>query len=100
MVLEEMNAIYSPWSLLQQPAHASRSMHAAYRALLAAIDQGWQVETPVQVLPSAHSDTWTYYFTLSHASTRQTCRLFVPATAEVQRFVERSAFSVIEGSTY
>jgi hypothetical protein len=40
MVLDEMNSIYNPWMLLQQPPHASLGITAPFRSLLAAIDQG------------------------------------------------------------
>ncbi len=100
MVLEEMNAIYSSWTLLQQPTHPDPGVSASFRALLAAVDQGWQVEEPVQVMPSARSETWTYYFVLIHPALGQTCRLLVPALPEVERYVEQKPYSVIEGSYY
>jgi len=71
-----------------------------FRALLAAVDQGWLVEEPVQVLPSARNNSWIYYFVLTHPALSQVCRLFVPALPEVERYVERSGYSVIEGSYY
>ena len=100
MVLEEMTAIDGPWNMLQQPAHASHGVNTPFRTLLAAVDQGWQVDEPVQVLPSARTKTWTYYFVLTHPALSQVCRLFVPALPEVERYVERNSFSVIEGSYY
>jgi hypothetical protein len=100
MVLEEMSAVYSPWSMLQQPAHTSAGITASFRSLLAAIDQGWQVEEPVQVLPTARGDTWIYYIVLTHTTLSQTCRLFVPAVSEVEQYVEQNHYQVIEGSYY
>ncbi len=100
MALEEMNAMFNPWAWLQQPAHPGPGISASFRALLAAVDQGWQVEEPVQVMPSARSETWTYYFVLIHQALGQTCRLLVPALPEVERYVAQNHYSVIEGSYY
>ncbi len=99
-MIEEMNAMYSPWSVLQQPMHTSIGITASFRSLLAAIDQGWLVEEPVQVLPTARGDNWIYYFVLTHATLSKTCRLFVPAITEVERYVEQNHYQVIEGSYY
>ena len=49
MIIEEMFALYNPWSYLQQPAHPMAGMNASFRALLAAIDQGWEIVEPVLV---------------------------------------------------
>ncbi|MBP7693499.1 MAG: hypothetical protein KA764_16370 [Anaerolineales bacterium] len=38
------------WNQLQQPAHASASS-PHLRQLLAALDQGWQIENPVYLRP-------------------------------------------------
>lgn len=100
MALDEMNLTYTPWSLLQQPAHSGQGLTASFRSLLAAIDLGWQVEQPVQVLPSTQSELWTYYFVLTHPVTGQSCWLFIPAAPEVERFVDQNEYSVIEGSYY
>lgn len=100
MVLEELNTIYNPWSFLQQPSHASSGINPSFRSLLAAIDQGWQVENPVQVLPMIQMDAWTYYFVLFHPAREQTCWMFLPAVPEVERFVEQNHYQVIEGSLF
>jgi hypothetical protein len=75
-------------------------MNPSFRALLAAINQGWQVEEPVHVLPSVRTQTWIYYFTLTNKVFDQSSQVFVPAVPEVERFVERNQFQVIEGSFY
>jgi hypothetical protein len=100
MVLEEMNSIYNSWSILQQPPHASSGINASYRSLLAATDQGWQVEEPVQMLPSNHSNAWTYYFVLTHPVIPGICRIHIPALPEVKNYIERNRVQVIEGSFY
>ncbi len=58
MILEELSAIYNPWCILQQPLHSSSGLHDSFLALLAAIDQGWEVVEPVQAMPSAAGNTW------------------------------------------
>ena len=98
MLLEEMNTIHSHWNLLQQPAHPSLGIDASFRTLLAAIDQGWIVEQPVQALPSVRNLYWVYSFSLSNPKTSQNYCLFVPALPEVESFVERNQYSVVEGS--
>jgi hypothetical protein len=75
-------------------------MNPSFRALVAALNQGWQVEEPVQVLPSARTQTWTYYFTLTNKPFKQSCRVFIPAVPEVESFVELNHYQVIEGSFY
>ncbi len=100
MVLEEMNAMYRSWTLLQQPTHPDPGVSASFRALLAAVDQGWRVEEPVQVMPSARRQIWTYYFVLFNPVSEETFRLLVPALPEVERYVEQNHYSVIEGSYY
>jgi hypothetical protein len=100
MPQNEMNLTTNSWGALQQPAHSSRSLHASFRALLAAIDQGWQVNQPVQALPSTRFENWTYHFVLTDPASQGAFRLFVPATPVVQRFIERNNFNVIEGGTY
>jgi hypothetical protein len=100
MLLEEMSIIYNSWSFVQQPVHPGPGANASFRALLAALDQGWLVDEPVQVLPSTRTETWTYYFILTHLALGQTCWLFVAAVPEVQRYVEQNNYQVIEGSYY
>jgi hypothetical protein len=96
MVLDEMTTMYNPWNMLQQPVHSGYGNVASFGLLLAALDQGWQVEEPVQVLPAAGSDSWTYYFVLTHPTLLQACPLFVPSVLEVDRFIERNDYQVIE----
>jgi len=49
---EEMTLYHNPWNVLQQPYHPSSGIHPALRSLLAAIDQGWKIEKPAQILQS------------------------------------------------
>jgi hypothetical protein len=72
----------------------------SFRVLVAALNQGWQVEEPVQVLPSARTQTWIYYFTLINKPLERSFRLLIPADPEVESFVGRNQFQVIEGSFY
>lgn len=97
MVRDEINAIHNSWIILQQPPHPSFGIPASYRSLLAAIDQGWQVEEPVEVMPTTQEDIWTYCFLLQNPISGQSYRIFLPATLEMERFIERNRFQVIEG---
>jgi hypothetical protein len=99
-MVDEMSLYHNPWSFLQQPSHASTGITASFRSLLAAVDQGWRVEEPVQVLPAAQGDAWIYTFALTHPGKTEVCRIYVPAVSEVERFVERNHYQVVEGSFY
>lgn len=100
MLIDELTALYNPWNMLQQPRHASSGAHATFRALLAAIDQGWQVVEPVQVLPIIQADAWTYYFVLTHSASAEIYRLLIPALPEVERYVDQNRYQVIESNFY
>lgn len=93
-MLEEMNAFYNPWSILQQPYHPSSGVNPAYRLLLAALDQGWLVQQPVQILPINHMDAQTYRFILTHPITSQETVINVPAIPEVEQMIKFSNFRV------
>jgi hypothetical protein len=95
MVLDEMNAMDNPWSFLQQPSHTSSGITASYRSLLAAVDQGWKVAEPVQVLPTTRVDEWIYAFVLIHPSKAEFCRIFVPAVLDVVGYVERNLYPTV-----
>jgi hypothetical protein len=99
-MLDDRNANHNPWTILQQPPHASSGISAAFRILLAAVDHGWLVEEPVTVLPTNRGDTWIYCFQLRHPALEQRQRLFTPATPELERYVERNHYQVIEGSLF
>lgn len=98
MVLDDKKIIHNSWIILQQPTHASIGQTAFYRTILAVIDKGWRVEEPVEVIPTAREDFWIYCFVLRHTFTGQTFRLYTPATPEMEQFIARNHYQVIEGS--
>ncbi len=100
MILEELSAIYNPWCTLQQPLHSHSGLHDSFLTLLAAIDQGWEVVEPVQVMPPSEGNAWTYYWMLTRPNHVMHSILFVPALPEVERFIEQNHYQVIEGSYY
>ena len=65
-------------------------MNASFRALLAAIDQGWEVVEPVLVSKESCVATKTYHFTLMHTAIGQTCHLSVAGSSEVEYFIYSS----------
>ena len=87
MIIEEMFALYNPWSYRQQPAHPMAGMNASFRALLAAIDQGWEILEPVLVSSGEWPGGQTYHFTLLHTAEGQAYQLSVAASSEVERFI-------------
>jgi len=86
---EEMTLYHNPWNVLQQPYHPSSGIHPALRSLLAAIDQGWKIEKPAQILQSTPASGSSYRFTLTHPSRNQECQILVPLSPEVQQALER-----------
>lgn len=93
-MLDEMSSFYNPWDYLQQPAHPGQGMHAAYRALLSAIDQGWQVETITQKASALRTDTGYYLFVLRLSALDLTRHFMVPATPEVEAFIHNNGYPV------
>jgi hypothetical protein len=87
MIQEEMFMLYNPWCYLQQPAHPTAGMNASFRALLAAIDQGWEILEPVLVTGEGSQATKCYHFTLLHMALGQTHLLSVAASSEVEHFI-------------
>lgn len=87
MVLEEMSAIYNPWSYLQQPAHPASGLNASFRTLLAAIDLGWEVIEPIHVQSEERSDRKSFHFLLTHPTLGKMSPFIVFGTSEVEQFV-------------
>lgn len=87
MIIEEMFALYTPWCYLQQPAHPTAGLNASLRALLAAIDLGWEIVQPVLRSTRDGNETNAYHFTLLHTALGQTCQLSVAATSEVDQLL-------------
>jgi hypothetical protein len=86
MLSEEMNAINDPWNFLQQPVHPHLGLNASMRALLAAVDQGWEIVQPVRNLPAQYPGAWMYAVALLHPETARELRLQVPGAPESDRF--------------
>jgi hypothetical protein len=98
MEFNNLCAIHNPWNNLQQPIHASNSITPSLRILLAAIDLGWEVDEPIEVMPTTREDVWTYCFILKHPTLDQTSRIYTSATLEISQFIERNLYEVIEVS--
>lgn len=96
MFLEEMNAMTYTWNFLQQPVHPGQGKNASFWSLLAALDQGWLVEEPVLLAKADHPTTPTYLFNLRDAKTRETCRIIVPATPEIDSLIRSNNYQVAE----
>ena len=91
MIVEEMFALYTPWCFLQQPAHPTAGMNASFRALLAAVDQGWEILEPIYVSFSEEPrEPKTYHFTLLQVALGQTHQLSVSASPEVEHYMNTS----------
>lgn len=93
MNLAERPVMDDPWSRLQQPGRpAGQAPHLL--ALLAALDQGWQIETPVYLRRRwGETGEWMYHFVLAHP--RHAARLLtVAAGPEVERFLRSNGLPV------
>jgi hypothetical protein len=86
MIPEEANTINS-LDFLQQPIHSVQGISASFWSLLAAVDQGWQVEQPVKKMSSPHSNLRTYYFVLTHTNFNRLCEIAVPESTSIEHFI-------------
>lgn len=91
---EETVRIHNSWDALQQPAHPGQGMSASFRFLLAAIDQGWQVEQPVRKVPTVPQDAWMYHFVLVQDYSNGIRQLAVPEAPEVEHFLRSNEVRV------
>lgn len=94
-MLDEMSSFYNPWDYLQQPAHpGQQGIHAAYRALLSAIDQGWAVESISRKATALRTDMGYYLFVLRCGDLELTRHFMVPAAPEVEAFIHSNGYRV------
>jgi hypothetical protein len=83
------------WDLLQEPARPAR-LSATYLLLLAALDQGWRIEGPVQEsIHSNPSEMHFFYFILRRQSNRNTKTLMLPENSHVRQFIQDEALQVV-----
>ncbi len=94
-MLEEMAFFNNPWDYLQQPAHPGQGINAAYRTLLSAIDQGWQVESITHKASVLRMDVGYYLFVLRCGELDLTRHFMVPAVAEVEDFIHNNGYPVM-----
>ena len=94
-MLDEMSIFDNQWETLQQPAHPSpQGIHAAYRALLSAIDQGWEVESISRKASGLRMDVGYYLFILRCRDLDLTRHFMVPAMPEIEAFILNNGYQV------
>ncbi len=93
-MLDEMISTHDSWNLLQQPAHPGQGIHAAFRALLSAIDQGWQVEGITFKASPLRIGVGYYVFVLHGADLDLRCQFMVPIAPEVEDFIQNNGYAV------
>jgi hypothetical protein len=93
-MLNDMTSIDNRWDSLQQPAHPGKGIHAAYRALLAIIDQGWQVVSVTRVISPLRTDMGYYLFALRGADLALTRNFMVSAVPDIEAFVQENHYPV------
>lgn len=93
-MLEETAFFNNPWDTLQQPAHPGQGINAAYRTLLSAIDQGWQVESIARKTAAMRMDAGYYLFILRCRDLDLTRHFMVPAAPEVEDFIHNNGYRV------
>lgn len=96
MLLEEINAMYGPIGMFNYLTQTKQHVATSFQSLLDAIDQGWQIEEPLQVMPTAREDIWMYFIVLKHPAQSNCRRLIVPALPEVERYVEHNHYQAVE----
>jgi hypothetical protein len=83
----------NPWDLLQQPARPSGAIDARYRLLLAALDQGWEVEEPVYFCPrEKEGGNWVFHFVLTQPAHNQKQILTISDHAEVEYLISQEGW--------
>ena len=93
-MFDELTALNNSWNFLQQPVSPDEGLNATFRALLAAVDQGWQVTQPVKKLQASRSIAWNYHFNLFHRNIHQLCQIIIPETAEIEGFILNNEYQV------
>ncbi len=93
-MLDEMSSLYNSWDLLQQPAHPGQGINPAFRALLSAIDQGWQVESIKHSAAPLRLDTGYYLFVLRRRDAGLTRQLMLPAVPEIDLYIQNNGYPV------
>ena len=87
MMLKEIDTNCSSLNFLQQPIHPGQGMSDSFWSLLAAVDQGWQVEGPVKKFPCADLNSWKYQFVMVHKGIHRICKITVPASPDADHFI-------------
>lgn len=83
-----------PWNQLQQNRHAT-PLDPQYLRLLAALDQGWQIEAPVYLQPRfGPGSALIYLFILHHPATTELMLVRLPDSPEARQFVAREQLAV------
>lgn len=94
MLLEEMSTFDNKWNFVQRPIHPGQGMNDSYWSLLAAIDQGWQIDEPVKISQSVQANSWNYQFTLTNQVFHQIRQIITPATPSIDFFIKRNNYLV------
>lgn len=82
------------WNQLQQPIR-STYVSSPYLLLMAALDQGWQVNEPVQHVPRNHPDCApAYRFILLNGVDGRSLYLTIPAGMEIEHFISQEQLRV------
>jgi hypothetical protein len=88
----------NPWDLLQQPARPSGAIDARYRLLLAALDQGWEVDGPVYCCPrGTEAGNWVFHFILKQPTHDQKQILTISDHAEIEYLIKQEGWPLDKG---
>jgi hypothetical protein len=93
MMLSQASIAHDPWEVMQQPAHPSQSLSPRYRALLAALDQGWII----QDIQLVHADdrgllSPMYHILLHRLPKNQPRVMLTPANQDIEALLKRNGF--------
>lgn len=97
MLMTTLPSSEDRWNSLAEAAHPSR-VEPQFRRLLAALDSGWQVETPVYLRSRwGEAGSRVYHFILRHAALSSPRLVTVPTSPEVDAYVHSEGLQVLNG---
>jgi hypothetical protein len=85
----------SPWDILQQPLRPAGNLDPRTLALLAALDQGWNVIEPVYLRPRwSENGAWMVHLILVHDSHPQPALFSAPVSLELDSLIKVEGWHV------
>lgn len=88
------------WNQLQQPLR-SAMVSSPYLLLLAALETGWRIKSPVYLAPLRRGEnSCAYYFFLERKSGDSPRRLVIPRDDDIERYVVEEKIQIAREKAY